>query len=155
MRCPSPSRPRRGAALALVLAVSACAISDGTDPLATGLGGSEGPLFLVQSEPATAVMDALFEGSIREDDAGCLRTQATGAIGATVVWPYGFTLRTLGDDPYVMNADGRVVGRIGGVFLLGGGYVPSLHEGIPLADAARAAATERCPGSYWIVGDVP
>lgn len=136
-------------ALVLALSLTACTLGNEADPI--GLTSLEDPIFLVQTEAAAAVMEALFDGPIAADDAGCVRLQPSGA---TVVWPFGFSLREVGGQHYVIDGSNRSIGRIGGDFRFGGGFVPTLHEGIPLDQSARALAEDRCPGSYWIVGDV-
>jgi hypothetical protein len=80
---------------------------------------------------------------------GCLRLDTPDTH--TVIWPKGFDL---GADLRVRDDRGAVVGRIGGAFRLGGGEVPSLHDGIPLSEADRVRAGSRCPGRFWIVGEV-
>lgn len=110
-------------------------------------------LFLAQNVVPNATMEALFQGRIIRDRAGCLRLQAPD--DATVVWPKGFTLRNRSGELAVLDSKGRKVGRIGGAFRLGGGEVPLLHDGIGLSSAARRQAEARCPGRYWIVGTIP
>src|SRR5688572_6031590 len=108
-------------------------------------------IFLARSQAATAEMEALFTGRVAVDDVGCLRLDTDDRH--TVVWPSGFTLRVEDDGTaYVISADGRRVGGIGGYFELGGGEVPALHEDVSLSPADRAAALSACPGRYWIVG---
>lgn len=130
----------RGAALAAAFLLAAC---DGAITNLEIRGGSGEVLFLTQGAPATFVMDALFEGRVVVDDAGCVRLD--GPDPATVVWPYRFTL----EGNTVHAADGRIVGRLGGSFRLGGGEVPTLAGG------DWQSALDRCPGRFWIVGDVP
>ena len=134
----------------LAAATAACAASD-----PAGLRLVEGTeiVFLVQSERPDAVMEALFQGPVVRDAGGCLRLGA--ADGPTAVWPFGFTLTSRSGDLVVRDEGGREVGAVGGFFRLGGGNVGELHEGIPLTDADRELARARCPGGWWIVGDVP
>ena len=145
-----------GPAAAAALAVlAACSSADVQGP-------SEGPprivdavddvLFLTQSAAPSAAMDALFEGRVDRDAAGCLRLDLDDRH--TVIWPAGFTVaETAGGELRILDGDGREVGRVGERFRLGGGEVTTLHEGIPMTEADRRAALERCPGRYWIVGD--
>ena len=144
--------------LVLAIPLLGCGNDGGTaDPVtSTGADGMvDGTVFLVQSSPATAVMEALYRGPVRRDDQGCLRLEPDGDVPVTVVWPYGFTLETRDDGQHVRDADGRDIGRIGDSFTFGGGYVSALHSGIPLTQAQRGLAESRCPGTYWIVGEVP
>ncbi|MGH7539896.1 MAG: hypothetical protein ACRELC_02750 [Gemmatimonadota bacterium] len=106
----------------------------------------------MQGVPATVVMEALFVGRVIRDPAGCLRLETPDQH--TVVWPFGFRLVPADGGLAVRDADGQAVGRIGGDFRLGDGEVPFLHEGLALPEAERRAAETRCPGRYWIVGDV-
>ena len=145
----------------LVLAVPLFGCGDGagetTEPVTnTGEDGMvDGTVFLAQSSPATAVMEALYGGPVTRDEQGCLRLAPDGDAPVAVVWPYGFTLVTQDDGQHVRDAAGRDIGPIGDAFTFGGGYVSSLHDGIPLTQTQRGLAESRCPGTYWIVGDVP
>lgn len=145
----------RSLLLALLTLGLACSDSQGPhDPALLGdLDG--GPVFLVQSEPATAVMEALFDGRVLLDPSGCPRLDVGGPEDATVVWPYGATLVHHGGTYVVRDAEGREVGVVGERFRFGGGYVPRLHDGIPMNVDARARAEAQCPGVYWIVGEIP
>ncbi len=145
----------RPAFLALLLSGLAC--SDGLAPwpsaLLSDLEG--GPVFLVQSQPATVVMEALFDGRVRADDDGCLRLDLESPDGATIVWPFGATLEPRGGTYRVRDVNGRVVGVVDDRFRFGGGFVAHLHDGIPMNEDTRARADERCPGAFWIVGEIP
>ena len=98
-------------------------------------------------------MDALFQGRVVTDAAGCIRLDSPPPDAGTVVWPFGFTLAREGRVLSVRDAAGREVGRIGGSFRFGGGHVPFLHEGTGFSAAERARAEARCPGTFWIVGE--
>ena len=108
------------------------------------------PLFLTQTRPATEAMQALFDGPLSVDSAGCIRM--AGPDSHTVVWPYGFTLVPRGDEWYVRDAEGGDVGRIGARMRIGGGEVPTLVEGAGVNDVEEAM--RRCPGRFWIVGEI-
>src|SRR5688500_3187248 len=108
------------------------------------------PLFLTQTRPATETMQALFDGPLSVDHAGCIRM--AGPDRHTVVWPYGFTLVPRGEDWYVRDAEGGDVGPIGARMRIGGGEVPTLAEGMGVNDVAEAL--RRCPGRFWIVGEM-
>ena len=111
-------------------------------------------LFLVQKpvEGERVVMDALYQGSVVERD-GCLRL-GDEPDGHTVVWPPGFSLVRRVGGHEVRNEAGRAIGQVGGFFRLGGGEVPTLWEDGPVDDQTRTAALDRCPGRYWLVGEV-
>ena len=141
------------AALGAAIVLTACGGASqltGPSPLTGAPGGSV--IFLTHSADQNASMSALFEGQIRLDAAGCLRLVSADA--GTVIWPKGFTPAGSGGDVVVRDASGRDIGRVGGSFRLGGGFVDSLHAGIPVSSADRQRAAASCPGTYWIVGDV-
>jgi hypothetical protein len=148
-------RPIRRAPLAvLAVLAAACAgepaADSGTDP-ALSAGGAD-LVFLALDRDPVAVMEALYTGTVTLDAAGCLRLD--GPDAATVVWPHGFSADATAAAIAIRDAGGRVVGRVGEDFALGGGIVPSLHEGIPMRSSDRALGEDACPGDYWIVGDV-
>lgn len=143
----SMRRIRVGLASPMVVLAACAALTS------TGVDDGE-VLFLTETVPATMHMQALYEGNVIADAAGCLRLTGMG-LQHTVVWPFGFELRRRMGVATVVDPAGRVIGEIGGAFALGGGEIPTLHDGIPLSDAQRALARDRCPGRYWIVGEVP
>lgn len=142
MRCQSRVLP----AVSL-LAMAACAASP------TGGADADDVIFLTASAPATVHMQALYEGNVVADAAGCLRL--ADASGHTVVWPHAFELRQRNGAATVVAPGGREIGEVGGAFRFGGGEVPTLHEGVAVSDAQRELALQRCPGRYWIVGEIP
>ncbi|MEM7119092.1 MAG: hypothetical protein AAF614_42130 [Chloroflexota bacterium] len=54
----------------------------------------------------------------------------------------------------VKNEIGVNVGKIGEAFRFGGGFVQTLVEGGPVAEGLRQEALTKCPGTYWIVGEM-
>jgi hypothetical protein len=138
------------AACMAALALAACSPGEAGGPALAGGENPDAAVFLRQNEPAQNVMDALFQGRVLRDAQGCLRLE--GAQPATVIWPYGFTLENRPGGLHVRDAAGRALGRIGGSFRFGGGFVPS-DDYAGLSDADRALAGSRCPGEYWIVGE--
>ena len=105
------------------------------------------PALLSQNAPPLVMMDALYEGRVAADANGCIRLETSDRH--TVIWPYQFKL----SGNAVLDADGRTIGTLGGQFKFGGGEVASLN--IPLiSDADRARAGARCPGRFWIVGEI-
>jgi hypothetical protein len=111
-----------------------------------------GVVFITQDVVQDVVMDALFQGRVITDAAGCLRLDSPDP--ATVIWPKGFTIVSSGDTLHIRDASGRDIGQIGGSFRLGGGEVQTLHDGIGVSAADRQRAQTQCPGRYWIVGSV-
>jgi hypothetical protein len=139
-------RPGAPLALLVALALPAC-VGEGL----LNSGGNPDAVFLTQKSPPGNVMEALYTGQVNRDPQGCLRAESMG--GAVVIWPYGFELRSRSGGLYVEDEKGRTIGRIGGDFRMGGGYVDagSSDTYLSAADRTRAAA---CPtGSYWIVGN--
>ena len=97
-------------------------------------------------------MDALFQGRVVEDSSGCIRLQPPS--GATVVWPKGFSLEMTAEGARVQDQNGLEVGLIGSTFRFGGGEVPFLHGGLGFQPAEVALIQSRCPGRFWIVGEI-
>lgn len=147
-----PLRRRVTIAATAVLAAACSSPEDvlSFDPL--DFQEQTGIVFIRQNETPTAVMEALFEGRVIADAAGCLRFDSPDP--ATVVWPKDFTMVRSGSEMLVRDPVGREIGRVGGTFRLGGGEVSSL-QGAAMSAADRQRADTRCPGRYWIVGDVP
>ena len=143
---------RRSTLAFLWTAVGALAACDPAKEGPAGLqqrSDSDRVLFITQNEVPNAVMEALFVGRVTVDHEGCVRLAS--ADPATVIWPHQFTL----DGTTVRDHYGAAIGHIGGEFRLGGGEIGSLHSGIKLSSADRALALDRCPGRFWIVGEVP
>ena len=140
-------RTSHAIAVALLIA-SACIASSGDEADLLGLNGGGNTVFLVQRNQPTVVMEALFEGRVEADAEGCLRLE--GPNPATVVWPFGSRL----EGSRVLDSAGHEIGRIGGEFRFGGGEVPSLQAWIAGTAEERGRIEARCPGRYWIVGDV-
>ena len=143
---------RRWTLAFLGIAVGAIAACDSADQGPAGLqqrSDSDRVLFIAQNELPNAVMEALFVGRVTVDRVGCVRLAS--ADPATVIWPHRFTL----DGTTVKDHRGTTIGHIGGEFRLGGGEIGSLHDGIKLSSADRALVLDRCPGRFWIVGEVP
>lgn len=133
-----------------LLAACSPAGDDGLEPVP--LGNATGVIVITQNVVPGLTMEALFQGRVVLDGAGCLRLDSPDP--ATVVWPKGFTVVADGDTLRVRDAAGREVGHVGGTFRLGGGELGSLHAGVPVSAADRERAHASCPGGYWIVGDV-
>ena len=136
--------------LILLLLVVSCTQRAGDGP--AGLLIEDDVVFVTQSVVPDAVMQALFEGRVVRDEAGCLRLDSVD--DATVVWPKDHRLDRRNGGFAVLDPAGRVIGLIGGAFRLGGGEVPTLHDGILVSAADRERAQSRCPGRFWIVGEV-
>lgn len=139
--------------LALLPLAAACGTDPGPDPNLTGNENPDGVVFLAQNQPATVHMQALYEGLVTRDAEGCLRLRGhEGRAGATVIWPYGTKLQGRGAELLVISPSGREIGRIGGKFTMGGGN--SSDRAASLTEADRALARQRCPGEFWIAGEI-
>lgn len=113
-------------------------------------------VFITQDVVGADVMEALFQGVIDTDERGCLRLAMEGEERPTAIWPFGFTLSgSSAVTPDVLDADGAVVGTVGGSFTIGGGIVAELSAFYGFTAADRELASAQCPGRYWIVGDIP
>lgn len=144
---------KRSILLALLPLAAACAKDLGPEPSLAGGENPDGVVFLAQNQPQTVQMQALYQGLVTPDAEGCLRLQGhEGRAGPTVIWPYSTRLRERGGVLLVISPAGREIGRIGGAFKMGGGN--SSDEAASLTPADRARARQRCPGGYWIAGDV-
>ncbi|MGE0440313.1 MAG: hypothetical protein AB7L66_08970 [Gemmatimonadales bacterium] len=108
----------------------------------------DGSLFLAQKEGSRDVMDALFDGVVSLDAAGCYRLGLQDQV--TMIWPAGYRLIPTVEGPAVVNAQGVEIGRIGSTFRLGGGIVGTIPSGLLPSDALRRLALQQCPGSFWI-----
>lgn len=148
----------RLAATVLAIAATLSACESPTDPapdlfvadaLEARLSGELA--FLAMRITPDAHMDALFEGAVEEDDAGCLRLDSPD--DATVVWPRGWGYDRQGATVRILNADGQLVARIGEQMSLGGGEVDTLPAAMGFTQADRDLAENHCPGRYWIVSD--
>jgi hypothetical protein len=91
-------------------------------------------------------MDALIEADRLILNGGYLRLQESNYL---LIWPHGFSLRTVGDSIQVIDDNGRVVARAGDRIKVGGGGVA--------AEIARKYSAQSLPddatGPYWIVAE--
>ena len=104
--------------------------------------GTEGGAiyFLTQSDGANSDNAALI-GELRLVD-GCLQIGAPPPRGTvqTIVWPEGFEIAVDDDTVLILNADRRVVTRVGEHTMLGGSS--------PSNDDRHGG----CEGSFWYAG---
>jgi hypothetical protein len=149
----SSSFHRNLAITLMAISATACSSTEGVlsfDPV--HFQDQTGVVFVRQNVTPDAVMEALFEGRVVMDAAGCLRLDSPDA--STIVWPEGFAMTVSSEEMLVHDAGGREIGRVGGTFRLGGGQLTSLQNvGVSAGDRQRAET--HCPGIYWVVGDVP
>lgn len=109
---------------------------------------------LTQSVVPAESMEALYQGIVFADSQGCIRLESE-AYDVTVVWPKDFRAATISEGTAVLNAAGEVVVLLGESVALGGGEVEVLHEELGFTAADRTLAESRCPGRFWIVGQIP
>lgn len=138
--------------MVVVEAIDPGNIPDDTRGGVTEYTGPDGQtIYFPRQGPAVAYMDALLEGTLALDEAGCLRMEypgmgADGELGPLVIWHYDFTLHVEGDAVEVLNGAGEVVARVGEEVRMGGGFGSEVAlPGMPL---------EACPGPYWILGSI-
>jgi hypothetical protein len=82
-----------------------------------------------------------------DPDDGCLRvTSLHGGEDLLVIWKPEFSLREQGAELVVLDADGRVAGRVGEEVYLAGGYVSVKDEWV-LQQIPPA-----CRGTYFVAG---
>lgn len=136
----------------VVEAINPDDIPDDTRGGVTEYPGPDGQtIYFPRQGPAVAHMDALMQGVLALDEAGCLRVEypgmeADGELGPLVIWHHDFTLQIEGDTIEVLNGEGVVVGRVGEEVSMGGGGGNQVAlPGMPL---------DACPGPYWILGSM-
>jgi hypothetical protein len=142
--------------LSLVIASTACnsPSAPGQELLAADAiqaQRSDGLVFLTMRITPEAHMEALFEGAVVRDEAGCLRLDSPDA--ATVVWPRGWSFEQRDDALRILNAAGQLAASVGEQLTLPGGEVETLPSVWGFTQADRDLAGSQCPGRYWIVGD--
>ncbi|MDD3819542.1 MAG: hypothetical protein PHG41_06910, partial [Actinomycetota bacterium] len=110
------------------------------------------PYFPVQ-KPGMDRMEALMENvKLEMDDNGCLRAE-----GYLLIWPYGYSLHTDGEEIQIINDKGQVVACVGGYIDIGGGEVALPEEEAKKhieKNIIRQELPDGCNGPYWIVGEV-
>lgn len=107
-----------------------------------------GLVFLTLKIEPEAHMDALYEGTVSVDDAGCVRLD--GPDAHTVIWPKGYAFEERSGGFAVLDGAGAEVGALPGDFRLAGGEVEVLHEGLGFTSADQTLASTHCPGRFWI-----
>lgn len=149
----SPARRTLVGLAALIAPLAGC--NDWISGLDYALLGDDDLVFITLPAEPNGHMQALFRGVVVIDAAGCFRLDLAAPDNSTVVWPFGATLRPGAGGWTVHEASGRAIGRIGETMTFGGGHVPSLHSGLQFSGSDRTILEARCPGSFWIVGEIP
>jgi hypothetical protein len=143
--------PVAAAALSVAVAMTACSSSliGPLDEISLRIQSIGGVEFMTQNVVSFEAMDALYEGPVILDEAGCLRLG--DAEGSTVIWPWGFTAQVAAEEVKIRDREGAVAGLIGESFSLGGGVVQELLDSLGFTQEDRELAAGACPGDYWIV----
>ncbi len=135
-----------GIGIILSILISGCVEEPQQKPINTS---SSTPFFPVQNYPSEFSMTALLEGKLALED-GCLRVSDRGYDNYLLVWPYGFSLSTEGGVIQIMDDTDRPIVRVGDELKVGGGEIPDER----IAKYSAELPSDRCPGPYWIVGEV-
>ncbi|HEU0016417.1 MAG TPA: hypothetical protein VFQ45_22245 [Longimicrobium sp.] len=144
----------RAALCTAALSLAACSAEGGPGPSLSGDEDPNATIFLARDSEPNGYMEALYVGAVLRDAQGCLRTADTG-VGATIVWPTGFTLAAHGSGLFVHNAEGELVGQVDhGTVRMGGGFIRDISSATVLSEKKKALAVSKCPGDYWIAGEV-
>ncbi len=139
-----------------LLTLVACGAPLGATPSPGPAGGSRG-----SATPTSAVafpqfapvagergdLAALLEGTLTLVD-DCLRVTLR-SDNDLIIWPPEVTLRTDGGDIRVIDTAGRVVARVGEEVRLSGGQLKTVG-----GQGLREAPPARCPGPYWLTGEI-
>jgi len=110
------------------------------------------PYFPIQ-KAGLARMDSLLEGRLELDDNGCLRVNDNFS-NYLIIWPYGFSLRTEGEEIQIIDEKGQIFARVGDVIKIGGGEIPG-EEARELIEESivEQPLPDDCQGPYWVTGD--
>ena len=108
-------------------------------------------------EGGSAYPSARTGGKLVLDDRGCLRIKASAdASGEVPLWPSYYSLDTSDERVRVLDEEGRTVAEVGETMAAGGGSVSKavLQQEGYMRERTRRELLERCPGAYWLVGEV-
>lgn len=100
--------------------------------------------FPVQKEPQTAVLTALLPGELVADN-GYLRV-----AGNLILWPHGYSLKTEGQDIWVINDKGQPAAKVGDWIKIGGGVVSTSYA----EQILEHPLPEGCEGPYWLAAEI-
>ncbi|HEY4663157.1 MAG TPA: hypothetical protein VIH07_05740 [Candidatus Humimicrobiaceae bacterium] len=110
------------------------------------------PYFPVQ-KAGMARMEAILEGKLELDN-GCLRIKYFDD-NYLLIWPYGFSLRTEGEEIQVIDENGQVFARVGDNIRVGGGEITGENAKESIEKYyIETPLPEDCQGPYWVVGEV-
>ena len=141
------------ALVAIFLATAACGEGPAAlDPTTTSsTGPTTAGVFFPTQRPARFGYEELQSGELVRDAEGCLRVRYQAGT-VVPLWPPGYEPSVGGDEVRVLDAEGRIVGRVGEMITMGGGGVreEALTEDV-LDQRTKRELLERCPGSYFLV----
>lgn len=161
-------------ALPTLVAASLAAAACGAQPSAVGSSATSGPasttvpettaisepgsdaVFLNQSASVDGIPTTVDSGELAVDRKGCLRMGPQGdrRPNFVPVWPPGYSLDAGGERMRILDGEGRVVARVGDEIRVGGGPASSLETVVDVDEQQGREIRERCPGTYFIVGEV-
>ena len=152
-------RVRLAALVAIILAAAACGEGPAAqDPATTSSSGeattaasTAAGVFFPTQRPVNFGYEELQSGQLVRDAEGCLRVRYEA--GAVVpLWPPGYEPSVGGDEVRILDAEGRIVGRVGEMITMGGGGIreEALTEDV-LDQRTKRELLERCPGTYFLV----
>ena len=144
-------RSLHGATLVVAASIGLGLGACGPTPVETGPDTEL--LFLVPKAEPSTVMDALYQGRVEVDQAGCFRL-SDDPDRHTVVWPFGYGLARDDVSLVILDRDGREAARVGHLLRLGGGEITDLAAADLMTAELLAAALTRCPGRFWIAASV-
>ena len=144
-----------GLAALVVISLVTAACGEGPaaqDPKTTSsTGPTAAEVFFPTQRPAKFGYEELQSGELIRDAEGCLRVRYQAGT-VVPLWPPGYEPSVGGEEVRVLDAEGRIVGRVGEMITMGGGGIreEALTEDVLDQDTKRELL-ERCPGTYFLV----
>jgi hypothetical protein len=139
--------------VATSLAAAACGEGPAAqDPETTSSAGPTTEwVFFPTQRPAKFGYEELQSGELIRDAEGCLRVRYQAGT-VVPLWPPGYEPSVGGDEVRVLDAEGRVVGRVGEMITMGAGGIreEALTEDV-LDQRTKRELLERCQGTYFLV----
>jgi len=117
-----------------------------------GFGTGPTPFFPVERDHGSfsVYMQARAEGRLILKE-GCLRLKRLFGESQLIIWPHGYELRIEEKTIQVIDADGRMVARVGDWIEVGGGESKSVEH---IEDYIGQSLPPDCAGPYWIAGPI-
>jgi hypothetical protein len=98
-------------------------------------------------------MEAILEGKLELDN-GCLRIKYFND-NYLLIWPYGFSLHTEGEEIQVIDENGQVFASVGDKIRVGGGEMKGENASELIEKYyIETPLPEDCQGPYWVIGEV-